>query len=114
MRKTWKLLMIIKEIIMKSLLCIHPGEVLLEDFMEPYGLSQYRLAKEIGVTPIRISQIIKGKRAITADTALRLSRYFGTTAQIWLRLQARFELEKAEKEIGAKINREVKEIQLAV
>lgn len=94
---------------MKSLLCIHPGEFLVEDFMKPYGLSQYRLAKDIGVTPIRISEIIKGKRSISADTALRLSKYFGTTAQIWLRLQARYDLEKAEKELGQKINREVKE-----
>ena len=99
---------------MKGLLCIHPGEVLLEDFMKPHGLSQYRLAKDIGVTPIRISEIVKGKRSVTADTALRLSRYFGTTAQIWLRLQARYDLEKAEKELGKKINREVKELKEAV
>ncbi len=99
---------------MKSLLCIHPGEFLLEDFMKPYGLTQYRLAKDIGVTPIRISQIVNGKRSVSADTALRFSKYFGTTAQIWLRLQARYDLEKAEKEIGNKINREVKELKAAV
>ena len=87
---------------MKNLLCIHPGEFILEDFMKPYGLSQYRLAKDIGVTPIRISEIVHGKRSITADTALRLSRYFGTTAQIWLRLQARYDLEKTEKNLGRK------------
>ncbi len=98
----------------KSLLCIHPGEFLLEDFMKPYGLTQYRLAKEIGVTPIRISEIVNGKRSITADTALRLSRYFGTTPQIWLRLQVRYDLEKAEKEFGKKIDREVKEFKKVV
>ena len=87
---------------MKNLLCIHPGEFILEDFMKPYGLSQYRLAKDIGVTPIRISEIVHAKRSITADTALRLSRYFGTTAQIWLRLQARYDLEKTEKNLGRK------------
>jgi len=99
---------------MKSLLCIHPGEFLLEDFMKPHDLSQYRLAKDIGVTPIRINEIVRGKRSITADTALRLSRYFGTTAQIWLRLQARYDLEKAKKEFGKKIYREVKEFKEAV
>jgi len=93
---------------MKSLLCIHPGEYLLEDFMKPHGITQYRLAKDISVTPIRISEIIKGKRSITADTALRLSKYFGTTPQIWMRLQVRFDLEKTQKEIGEKIDHDVK------
>ncbi len=65
---------------------VHPGEVLLEDFMKPLGLSQYRVAAGIGVSPMRISQIVRGQRAITADTALRLARYFGTTPGIWLRL----------------------------
>ena len=68
---------------------IHPGEVLLEDFKKPLGLSQYRLAKDINVTPIRISQIVNGQRAITVDTALRLARYFGTSPEVWLRLQVR-------------------------
>tara|TARA_B110000305_G_C19325942_1_gene581403 strand:- start:202 stop:492 length:291 start_codon:yes stop_codon:yes gene_type:complete len=94
---------------MKSLLCIHPGEVLLEDFMKPYGLSQYRVAKDIGVAPIRISQIVKGRRSVTADTALRLSKYFGTTPEIWMRLQARFDIEKAKREGGLKILKEVRE-----
>jgi len=98
---------------MKNLLCIHPGEVLQEDFMEPYGLSQYRVAKDIGVPPIRISEIVKGKRAITADTALRLAKYFGTSAEIWLRLQARYDLEVAAKDKGDKINQEVVEYQAA-
>lgn len=87
---------------------IHPGEVLLEDFMKPLGLTQYRLAHDIGVTPIRISQIIKGQRSITVDTAMRLARYFGTSAAVWLRLQVRYDLEFAEKELGDRINLEVK------
>lgn len=87
---------------------IHPGEVLLEDFMKPLGLTQYRLAHDIGVTPIRISQIVNGQRAITVDTAMRLARYFGTSAGVWLRLQVRYDLEVAEKELRDRINREVK------
>lgn len=87
---------------------IHPGEVLLEDFMKPLGLSQYRLAHDIGVTPIRISQIVNGQRAITVDTAMRLARYFGTSAAVWLRLQVRYDLEVAEKTMSDRINREVK------
>ena len=87
---------------------IHPGEVLLEDFMKPLGLSQYRLAKDIGVTPIRISQIINGRRSITVDTALRLAQYFSTSALVWLRLQMRYDLELAEKEFGERIKHEVK------
>ena len=87
---------------------IHPGEVLFEDFMKPLGLSQYRLAHDIGVTPIRISQIVNGQRAITVDTAMRLARYFGTSAAVWLRLQVRYELEVAETELSDRINREVK------
>ena len=87
---------------------IHPGEVLFEDFMKPLGLSQYRLAHDIGVTPIRINQIVNGQRAITVDTAMRLARYFGTSAAVWLRLQVRYELEVAEKDLSERINREVK------
>ncbi|MBI5943564.1 MAG: HigA family addiction module antidote protein [Chloroflexi bacterium] len=87
---------------------IHPGEILFEDFMRPLALTQYRLAQDIGVSPIRISQIIHGQRAITVDTALRLARYFGTSAGVWLRLQVRYDLEVAEKEIGKRIEREVK------
>ena len=92
----------------KNLSPIHPGEVLLEDFMKPLGLSQYRLAHDIGVTPMRISQIVNGQRAITADTAMRLARYFGTSASVWLRLQVRYDLEMAEDQFGERINREVK------
>ncbi len=87
---------------------IHPGEVLLQDFMKPLGLSQYRVAKDIGVSPIRISEIVHGQRSITADTALRLGRYFGTSAAVWLRMQVRYDLELAEKELGERICREVK------
>ena len=95
----------------KLLSPIHPGEVLLEDFMKPLGLTQYRLAHDIGVTPIRISQIVNGQRAITVDTAMRLARYFGTSAAVWLRLQVRYELEVAETELSDRINREVKVLQ---
>ncbi len=87
---------------------IHPGEVLREEFMKPLGLTQYRLAHDIGVAPIRISQIVNGQRAITVDTALRLARYFGTSAAVWLRLQVRYDLEVAEQEMREKIDREVK------
>jgi len=79
--------------------------------MKPLGLSQYRLAKDIGVTPIRISQIVNGKRSITVDTAMRLARCFGTSAAVWLRLQVRYDLEVAEMEISEQIKREVKVLQ---
>jgi addiction module HigA family antidote len=82
--------------------------VSLEDFMKPIGLSQYRLAKDIGVTPIRISQIVNGKRSVTVDTAMRLARYFDTSAGVWLRLQVRYDLEIGEDELSERINREVK------
>ena len=92
----------------KTLSPIHPGEVLFEDFMKPLGLSQYRLAHDIGVTPIRISQIVNGQRAITVDTAMRFARYFGTSAAVWLRLQVRYDLEVAETQLSDRITREVK------
>ena len=72
---------------------IHPGEVLLEEFLKPFHLSQYRLAKDIGVPARRISEIVQGKRAISPDTALRLARYFGLSERFWLNLQARYDLE---------------------
>ena len=87
---------------------IHPGEILLEDFMKPLGLTQYRLAHDIGVTPMRISQIVNGHRAISVDTAMRLGRYFGTSAAVWLRLQVRYDLEVAQGTLSDRINREVK------
>jgi addiction module HigA family antidote len=98
---------------MERLPPVHPGEVLLEDFMKPLGLSKYRVAKDIGVPTLRISQIVRGQRSITADTALRLARYFGTSAAVWLRLQARYDLEVAEAKIAKRINREVKILQMA-
>jgi addiction module HigA family antidote len=87
---------------------IHPGEILLEDFMKPLGLTQYRLAHDIGVAPIRISQIVNGQRTISVDTAMRLARYFGTSAEVWLRLQVRYDLEVAQSELSERIQREIK------
>jgi antitoxin HigA-1 len=86
---------------------IHPGEVLLADFLEPLEISQYRLAHGISVPPRRINEIVHGKRSVTADTALRLARYFGTTAQFWLNLQARFDLETERDRLGARLKSEV-------
>ena len=86
---------------------IHPGEVLLSEFLEPNGLSQYRLAKDIRVPPRRVNEIVLGKRGITADTALRLSRYFGTSDRFWLNLQVRFELEVERDRVGSRIALEV-------
>ena len=95
---------------MDKLRPVHPGEVLLEDFMKPLGLSQYRVAAGIGVSPMRISAIVRGKRAITANAALRLARYFGTTPGIWLRLQARYDLEVEQAHMAARIEQEVKPV----
>ena len=87
---------------------IHPGQILLHDFMEPLGLSQYALAKALGVTAMRVSQIVRGQRAVTADTALRLSRYFGTRPAWWMDLQTHYDLEKAADKLEARIARAVK------
>jgi addiction module HigA family antidote len=84
---------------------IHPGEVLREDFLVPLGLSEYRLAKDIGVPPRRINEIVKGKRAVTADTAVRLARYFGWPAEVWLNLQATYERQRAETEMRVVLSR---------
>ena len=92
----------------KTLPPVHPGEVLAEDFMKPLGLTQYRVAKDIGVPALRISQIVRGRRSVTADTALRLARYFGTSPDVWLRLQAAYDLEVAQRRTGKRIEREVK------
>jgi antitoxin HigA-1 len=86
---------------------IHPGEILLEDFMKPLGLSQYAIAKAIGVPPRRINEIVQGKRSITADTALRLGRYFGVDPQSWMNLQTHFDLKMAEISLGARLKAEV-------
>lgn len=87
---------------------ITPGEILEDDFLKPLGLTQYRLAKDIGVPARRINEIVKGQRAITADTALRLGRYFNMSAQFWLNLQSHYELERAEERLGPRLEREVK------
>ena len=87
---------------------ITPGEILEEDFLKPMGLSQYRLAKDIGVPARRINEIVKGERAITADTALRLGRFFKMSAQFWLNLQAHYDLEIRSEKLGLRLEREVK------
>jgi addiction module HigA family antidote len=87
---------------------IHPGEILLEEFLEPMGISQYRLAKDISVHPRRINEIVHGKRSITADTALRLSRHFGLSERFWLNLQARYDLEVEKDRLEGRLEREVK------
>ena len=87
---------------------IHPGEILLHDLMAPLGLSQYALAKALGVTPLRVRQIVRGQRAVTADTALRLSRYFGTRPGWWLDLQSHYDLETVTDKLEAQIARAVK------
>jgi addiction module HigA family antidote len=92
---------------------VHPGEVLLEDFMKPMGLSQYRVARDIGVPPRRINEIVHRERGITADTALRLARYFGTSAQVWLGLQARYDLEVQQQPLGEQLKREVNVLEVA-
>lgn len=86
---------------------IHPGEVLLADFLEPLGLSQYRLAHDLSVPPRRINEIVHGKRAITADTALRLARYFGMSERFWLNLQSRYDLEVERDRLGTRLEAEV-------
>ena len=85
---------------MTTLTPIHPGEVLIEDFIEPLGVTQHSVAIAVGVPPRRINEIVHGKRRITADTALRLARYFGTTDRFWLNLQARYDLEVERDRLG--------------
>jgi addiction module HigA family antidote len=87
---------------------IHPGEVLQADFLDPLGVSQYRLAQDISVPARRINEIVHGKRAVSADTALRLARYFGTSERFWLNLQARFDLEQQRDVLGARLEKEVR------
>ena len=86
---------------------VHPGEILLEEFLVPLGISQYRLANDISVPPRRINEIVHGARAVTADTALRLARYFGTSERFWLNLQARYDLESEKNRLGKRLDREV-------
>jgi addiction module HigA family antidote len=87
---------------------VHPGEILLEDFLKPMGITPYRLARELNVPKTGISAILKGKRSITADTALRLARFFGATAKLWLNLQVSYDLDTEEDRLGGKIEEEVK------
>ena len=89
----------------KKLPNIHPGEILNEEFLSPLGISQYRLAKDIGVPQTRVAAIIKRKRSITPDTALRLAKYFGTTPRFWLNLQAEYDLEEVRQARGGELAR---------
>ena len=86
---------------------IYPGEILLEEFLEPMGISQYRLAKDISVSPRRINEIVHGKRAITPDTALRLSRFFGLSERFWINLQRRYDLEVEKDRLSERLEKEV-------
>ena len=92
---------------------IHPGEVLLEEFIKPMNLSQNRLAIDIGVDARRINEIVLGKRSVTADTALRLARFFGNSPQFWLGLQTQYDLDIAEDHIGKRLDREVRPLTIA-
>ena len=87
---------------------IHPGEILLEEFLKPLGISQYRLAKDISVPPRRINEIVQGKRAVSPDTALRLSRYFGLSDRFWMNLQSRYDLEVEKDKLADRLEREVR------
>lgn len=92
---------------------IHPGEVLKEDFLEPLGLTAYRVAKETGVSAQHIGRVIKGTRGVSGDLALRLARYFGTSAQLWMGLQAQYDLDIAEDQAGREIEKRVRPYQAA-
>jgi len=98
---------------MSKLTPIHPGEVLMEEFLKPMNLSQNRLAIDIGVDGRRINEIVQGKRAISADTALRLSRFFGNSAQFWMGLQTQYDLDVAEDQLGKRLDREVRPLATA-
>lgn len=89
---------------MEKIEFVHPGEILMEEFIEPYGITQHRLAVAIGVPPRRINEIVHGKRSITADTALRLGRYFGTSAQFWLNLQTSYDLRVERRGLEAQLD----------
>jgi len=92
----------------KLLTNITPGEILAEEFLKPMAITQYRLAKDIGVPPRRINEIVNGQRAITADTALRLGRYFRMSPEFWLNLQTHFDLEKEQERLAGRLTKEVK------
>ena len=92
----------------KKMAPVHPGEILFEEFLKPLGVSQYRLAKDINVPPRRINEIVHGKRSISADTALRLARYFGLSERFWLNLQSRYDLEVEKDKLDRRLEDEVK------
>jgi addiction module HigA family antidote len=92
----------------RKLAPIHPGEILREEFLAPLAISQYRLAKDTSVPPRRINEIVRGTRAISADTALRLARFFGTSERFWLNLQSRYDLEVEKDRLGERLQREVR------
>jgi antitoxin HigA-1 len=92
----------------KLLANVTPGEILSEEFLKPMAITQYRLAKDVGVPPRRINEIVKGRRAITADTALRLGLYFRMTPEFWLNLQSHYDLEQAQQKLAGRLQREVK------
>ncbi len=92
---------------------IHPVEILLEEFLKPMDISQYRIAKDIGVSPRRINEIVHGKRSVTADTALRLARYFGTSERFWMNLQSSYDLESEKDRLGSRLAAEVQPIEQA-
>src|SRR3990167_10839752 len=93
--------------IMKTSYNIHPGEILAEEFLKPLGLTEYRLAKSTSMPPRRVNEIVRGTRSVTADTALRLARFFGTTAQFWMNLQTRYDLAKSERTLTPLLGRVV-------
>ena len=97
----------------KMLAPIHPGEILMEEFLKPLGITQYKLAKDINVPARRINEIVHGKRSITADAALRLSRYFNLSERFWLNLQARYDLEVEKDKLNDRIETEVKVLQIS-
>lgn len=98
---------------MKKMLPIHPGEILLEEFLRPMEISQYRLAKDTGLAPRRVNEIVHGKRAITANTALRLGRYFNVPPQFWMNLQSHYDLEQESDRLGNRLDTEVQAISVA-
>ena len=93
---------------MRDFARIHPGEILLEEFLKPMGISQYRLAKDIGVPAMRISKIVRGQRGISADTALRLAHYFGMSVEFWTGIQTHYEVEMAKMALSDRLEKEVK------
>jgi addiction module HigA family antidote len=98
----------------KKMLPVHPGEILLEDFLKPMGISQYRLAMNVGVHPRRINAIVHGQRRITADTALRLARFFNTSAEVWMNLQSQYDLDIAREEMEEQLAKQIQPYAVAL